>query len=84
MAWLLADAASACLTGDERTMIFVQLGCGENHLAIERILDVVVHERFTLSAALLVTLTSWMDRYVGSHEERRLRTLVGRVRAQDM
>jgi hypothetical protein len=32
VAWRLADAASPCLTGEERTMIFVQLGCGENHL----------------------------------------------------
>ena len=58
VAWQLADAASPCLTGDERTMIFVQLGCGENHLAAERILAVVVREGFPLPVALLTTLTT--------------------------
>jgi len=38
-------------------MVFVELGCGDNHLAIERILAVVVHKRFPLPAALLATLT---------------------------
>jgi hypothetical protein len=47
------------------------LGCGENHLAIERI-AVAVRERFALPAVLLTTLTNWMHRYVGSHEERPL------------
>ena len=53
VAWQLADAASPCLTGEERTMIFVQLGCGDNHLAAERILAVVVREGFPLPAGLL-------------------------------
>ncbi|MCW2686356.1 MAG: tryptophanase [Mycobacterium sp.] len=80
VAWLLADAASPCLTGDDRTNVFVELGCGDNHLAIERILAVVVHKRFPLPAALLATLTRWLDPYVGSREERRIRALAARVR----
>ncbi len=80
VAWQLADAASPCLTGEERTMIFVQLGCGENHLAAERILAVVVREGFPLPAGLLTTLTTWLDLYVGTREERRLRALMARIR----
>jgi hypothetical protein len=80
VAWQLADAASPCLTGDERTVVFVQLGCGDNHLAAERILAVVVREGFPLPAALLTTLTTWLDQYVGTREERRLRALIGRAR----
>jgi hypothetical protein len=80
VAWQLADAASLCLTGDERTMIFVQLGCGENHLAAKRILAVVVREAFPLPATLLTTLTTWLDRYVGTPEEPRVRALIARVR----
>lgn len=48
MAWLLADAAERCLTGDQRTMVFVELGCGESYLAIERILRIVVGNGFPL------------------------------------
>ena len=80
VAWQLADAASPCLTSGERIMIFVQLGCGENHLVAERILAVVVREGFPLPAALLRTLTTWMDLYVGTREERGLRALIARVR----
>jgi len=80
VAWQLADAASPCLTGEERTMIFVQLGCGDNHLAAERILAVVVREGFPLPAGLLTTLTTWLDLYVGTREERRLRALIARIR----
>jgi hypothetical protein len=64
-------------------MIFVQLGCGENHLAAERILAVVVREGFPLPAGLLgllTTLTTWLDLYVGTREERRLRALIARIR----
>ena len=78
--WQLADAASPCLTGDERTIIFVQLGCGENHLAAERILAAVVREGFPLPAALLTTLSTWLDLYVGTREERTLRALIARLR----
>jgi hypothetical protein len=80
LAWQLADAASPCLTGDERTVVFVQLGCGENHLATERILAVAVREGFPLPTTLLTTLTTWLDLYVGTPEERRLRALIARVR----
>ena len=80
VAWQLADAASPCLTGGERTMIFVQLGCGENHLAAERILAAMVREDFPLTAPLLTMLITWLDLYVGTREERRLRALVARVR----
>ncbi|ASQ89528.1 hypothetical protein [Mycobacteroides abscessus] len=82
MAWLLADAAGPCLTGDQRAMVFVELGCGENHLAIERILNAVVENGCPLSTAVLAALTEWLDLYVGSPEERLLRDLVLQVRAQ--
>jgi hypothetical protein len=61
-------------------MVFVELGCGDNHLAIERILAMVVYKRFPLPAALLATLTCWLDPYFGSGEERRIRALAARVR----
>jgi hypothetical protein len=79
VAWQLADAVSPCLAGHERTMIFVQLGCGEHHLAAERILAVVVREGFPLPATLHTTLTTWLDGYVGTREELRLRDLIAHV-----
>jgi hypothetical protein len=79
VAWLLVDAASRCLRGVERTMTFVELGCGENHLAAERILAVVVRCGVPLPAELLTTLTSWLDRHDGMEWEWRIRALLDRV-----
>ena len=81
MAWMLADAANVCLTGHERTMTFVELGCGEHHLAIERILNVVKSNRLMLPVAIFDWLTRWLDGYAGSPEEPRLRAMLAEVRA---
>ena len=70
-----------CLTGHERTMTFVELGCGEYHLAIERILNAVMSHRMMLPAAIFDRLTRWLDGYAGSPEEPQLRTMLAEVRA---
>jgi hypothetical protein len=81
MAWLLAIAADVCLTGHERTITFVELGCGENHLAIERILNAVMSSRMTLPVAIFDRLTRWLDGYADSPEEPRLRTMLAEIRS---
>ncbi len=82
MAWMLADAADVCLTGHERTMTFVELGCGEHSLAIERILNAVMSSRMTLPVAVFDRLARWLDGYGGSSEEPRLRTMLAEIQAQ--
>jgi hypothetical protein len=82
MAWLLVDAADVCLTGYERTMTFVELGSGENHLAIDRMLNAVVSSRMTLPVAVFDGLTRWLDGYAGSPEEPQLRTMLAEIQAQ--
>jgi hypothetical protein len=82
MAWLLAIAADVCLAGYERTMTFVELGCGENHLAIERILNAVMSSGLALPVAIFDRLARWLDGYAGSPEEPRLRRMLGEIRAQ--
>jgi hypothetical protein len=82
MAWLLADAADVCLTGYERTMAFVELGSGEGHLAIERMLNAVMSSRMALPVAVFDRLTRWLDGYAGSTEEPQLRTMLAEIRAQ--
>jgi hypothetical protein len=82
MAWMLADAADVCLRGHERTMTFVELGCGEHHLAIERILNAVTSNRMMLPAAIFDRLARWLDGYAGSPEEPQLRTMLADVQAQ--
>ncbi|AGB23872.1 hypothetical protein Mycsm_03584 [Mycobacterium sp. JS623] len=84
MAWLLADVADTCLIGHERTMTFVELGCGEHHLAIDRILNAVVSTRAALPLAIFDRLIHWLDGYVGSPEEPHLRTMIADVRAQQV
>ncbi len=81
MAWSLADAASVCLTGWERTMVFVELGCGEHHLAIERIFESVISNRMALPETVLGMLSRWLDGYAGSPEEPRRRAMIAEVRS---
>ena len=82
IAWMLVDAADACLTGHERTMTFVELGCGEQHLAIQRILDAVMSSRMMLLVAILDRLIRWLDGYSGSSDEPQLRKMLAEVRTQ--
>ena len=82
MAWMLAEAVDVCLTGHERTMTFVELGSGETHLAIERILNAVRSSRMTLPAAIFDRLTCWLHGYAGSPEEPQLRAILAEVRTQ--
>jgi len=80
MAWLLAIAADRCLKGHERTMTFVELGSGEYQRAIERIMVAVGTFRMALPTAVFDKLGNWLDGYVGSFDEPRLRTLLAEVR----
>jgi hypothetical protein len=82
VAWMLADAADVGLTGYERTMTFVELGAGEDHLAIERILNVFLSCRMTLPVAVFDRMTRWLEGYAGSSEEPRLRTMLAEIWAK--
>jgi hypothetical protein len=82
MAWLLVDAAKSCLTGYERTIVFVELGCGESYLAIKRILTAVMSTRMALPVAILSMLSSWLNSYAGSPEEPELRMMLAVLRLQ--
>jgi hypothetical protein len=50
------------------------------HVYAGRILAVAVGEGFPLPAALLKTLTTWLDRHVGMERACRLKALLDRVR----
>lgn len=82
MAWLLVDAVESCLTGYERTIVFVELGCGESNLAITRILIALISTRTALPAAILSKLTGWLNGYAGSPEEPQLRMMLDVIRLQ--
>jgi hypothetical protein len=82
MAWSLVDAVESCLTGYERTIVFVELGCGEHHLAIKRILAALISTRTALPVATLSKLTGWLNAYAGSPEEPQLRMMRDVIRLQ--
>ncbi|MCA2321328.1 tryptophanase [Mycobacterium intracellulare] len=82
MAWSLVDAAKSCLTGYERTIVFVELGCGESYLAIERVLSALLSARLALPLPILSKLTCWLNGYAGSPEEPQLRMMLAVLRLQ--
>jgi hypothetical protein len=50
----------------------IELGCGERHLAVERILDAVMSNRMMLPVARFDWLARWLDRYARSPDEPQL------------
>ena len=82
MAWLLVDAVESCLTGYERTIVFVELGCGEGYLVIKRILTVLLSTGMALPEAIIPKLTGWLNGYAGSPEEPQLRMMLAIIRMQ--
>ncbi|WP_297774703.1 tryptophanase [Mycobacterium sp.] len=82
MAWLLVDGVNSCLTGYERTVVFVELGCGESYLVIKRILTALLSTRTALPVAILSKLTGWLNGYAGSPEEPQLRMMLAVLRLQ--
>ena len=79
VAWLLAEVAAPHLTGEDRSMAFVELGCGEAHLAIERMLTRITECHLALPAKLQTTLATWLDCYADSPDEETLRTLIAQT-----
>ena len=82
MAWLLVDAVESCLTGYERTIVFVELGCGEGYLVIKRILTVLLSTGMALPEAIISKLTGWLNGYAGNPEEPQLRMMLAVIRLQ--
>jgi hypothetical protein len=82
MAWSLVDAVKSCLTGYERTIVFVELGGGEGYLVIKRILTVLLSARIVLPVAILSKLDSWLYGYADSPEEPQLRMMLAVIRLQ--
>ena len=82
MAWLLVDAVESCLTGYERTIVFVELGCGEGYLVIKRILTVLLSTGMALPVPIISKLIGWLNGYAGSPEEPQLRMMLAIIRLQ--
>ncbi|WP_232006951.1 tryptophanase [Mycobacterium sp. 1245805.9] len=79
MAWSLIDAIKPCLTDYERTVAFVELGCGDGYLVIQRILTALVSTPSALPMAILAKLSRWLNGYAGSPEEPQLRMMLALI-----
>lgn len=82
MAWLLVDAVESCLTGYDRTVVFVELGGGESYLVIKRILTTLLSTGMVLPQEIISKLTGWLNGYAGSPEEPQLRMMLAVIRLQ--
>lgn len=82
MAWLLVDAVNSSLTGYERTVTFVELGCGEGYLVIKRILTALLSNPIALPVSILSKLAGWLNGYAGNPEEPQLRMMLDVIRLQ--
>lgn len=79
MAWSLVDAVKPCLTDYERSVAFVELGCGEGYLVIKHILTALPSIPTALPMAILAKLSGWLDGYAGSPEEPQMRMMLALI-----
>jgi hypothetical protein len=79
LAWLLADATRPYLNRHECQMAYIDLGSGDELLAIERILHAVIAAGYELPPSLITLVEGWIERYRGSGFEPTLDALVGRL-----
>jgi hypothetical protein len=63
LAWMLAEATKTHLTDPEKAWVFVDLGCADYILAIERILTLVNRRNVPLRCEVLAEIRSWVHRY---------------------
>jgi hypothetical protein len=61
LGWLLADQLLSVLTDRERTVVFVDLGGGEEVAAIHRLLHLAARHRQPLTAKVLNAARQWID-----------------------
>ena len=81
LAWELASAVESVLTAADRSLIFAKIGAGEAFTAIGDLLVAAQHLGANLPQDLLLKASTWLDAYVGSDDEARLRALLGRLGA---
>lgn len=79
LAWQLAELVAGRLSAVKRSAIFAQLGAGESHRVIVKLLDTSVQARVSVPREVLATLHEWLQSYRGSGDEPRLRAPLDRI-----
>jgi hypothetical protein len=76
LAWALADHIAPNLVDDDRTAVYVDLGCGNGWEAIAHMLHVSVRKNLRVPEALLCQIAVWLDGYAGTPDEPAIRQLL--------
>lgn len=79
-AWALIDAAASFLSSASRSWLCVKIGAGEQRQAIVELLAGFVTNGTELPPALAPSLWAWINGFLGSASEPRLRDLASRIR----
>ena len=76
LAWDLAIEMAPRLKRLERSRLFAQIGADETYSAIEELLTRASRNEYQLTAPLVADLGRWVEGYVGTVREPRLRVIV--------
>jgi hypothetical protein len=80
LAWRLADELAGSLGEDERTAVYVELGCGHQGRAITLLLHAAVRDGLVVPGSLVRDVKRWLDFYAGNVDEPPIRDLVKQIR----
>ena len=76
LAWALALAAKPFLDVVERNDMFVAIGAGETFAVVRALVKWIAIQRIPVEPDLVRQCVTWLDGYVGHHDERCLRRLI--------
>lgn len=82
LAWQVATEITPHLTRDEKSAVYLTIGCDDNFEAIVDMLALAQSSRILLSHNTLGSVTRWLDGYIGSAEEPVIRKLLYQVEVQ--
>lgn len=82
LAWQVAAEITTHLTRDEKSAVYLTIGCDDILKAIVDMLTLAQNSRISLSNKTLGSITRWLDGYIGSAEEPVIRKLLTQIDVQ--
>lgn len=82
LAWAVADVAAPVSRRSRRTALYARIGAGDQIGAIGDALLLMAEAGFSPPYELLLSMHGWLDGYVGTPDEPRLRRLLNFVASQ--
>jgi hypothetical protein len=80
LAWALVDLVAIHLKHEDKTAIYVELGCRHHRRAITRTLETCLQHRIIVPTSMINDVDAWRQAYDGHADERKIRGMIDALR----